>query len=129
RALILTNDKAARLELLSVLSQELAQQSFGQATTKVVGIFQKERHLPSNGEVDERTAGALNKLLHELESLDAERKPDYLLVTGVVRREDGIPLRGARIRAALVSKKTEIRLGDDSADIEGRYTIRYDALP
>jgi hypothetical protein len=129
RALILANDEAARRELAAALRRELERQSFGKATGKVVSVFQRERRLQPSGEVDGPTADALNKLLRELGLLDPERPPAFLLVTGVVRREDGVLLGGTRIRAAHVADRGAIRLGDDSADAEGRYTIRYDALP
>lgn len=129
RALILANDEGARREAAAALQRDLPQQSYGQATGKLVSVFQRERSLQPTGEVDGPTADALNKLLRELGLLDPERVPAFLLVTGIVRREDGVPLRGARLRAAHVSDHGEIRLGDDSADAEGRYTIRYDGLP
>jgi hypothetical protein len=129
RALILANEEGARRELAAALRPELERQSFGDATGKVVSVFQRERHLQPSGEVDGPTADALNKLLRELGLLDPERVLAFRLVTGVVRREDGVPLRGGRMRAAHAADQREIRLGDDSADAEGRYTIRYDALP
>jgi hypothetical protein len=129
RALLLPNDEAARGELAAALRGELERQSFGEATGKLVSVFQRERHLQPSGEVDGPTADALNKLLHEMGLLDQGRPPAFRLVTGVVRREDGVPLQSPRMRAAHVSDHREIRLGDDSADAEGRYTIRYEALP
>jgi hypothetical protein len=129
RALILANDDGARRELAAALRRELERQSFGEATGKLVSVFQRERALQSSGEVDGPTADALNNLLREFGLLDQERPPALRLVTGVVRREDGVPLQGARMRAAHVSDHREIRLGDDSTDAEGRYTIRYDTLP
>lgn len=129
RGLILANDERARRELATVLRRELLQQAYGDTTGKLVSIFQRERRLQPSGDVDGPTADALNRLLHELGLLDSERAPAVRLVAGVARREDGVPLRGTRIRAAHVADAREIRLGDDSADAEGRYTIRYDALP
>lgn len=129
RALILANDEGARREATAALRRDLPQQFYGEATGKLVSVFQRERHLQPSGEVDGPTADAFNKLLRELGLLDPDRVPAFLLVTGVVRREDGVPLRGVRLRAAHVSDHGEIRLGDDSADAEGRYTIRYDGLP
>lgn len=129
RAAILANDEGARRELATALRRDHAQQSYGEATGKLVSVFQRERHLQPSGEVDGPTADALNKLLRELGLLDQERPPAFRLVTGVLRREDGLPLQGARIRATHVSERGAIRLGDDSTEAEGRYTIRYDALP
>jgi len=60
---ILTNEETIRNELLDLLKQENAEQIYGNATSKLVSIFQKELELQSNGEVDEPTATALNKAL------------------------------------------------------------------
>ena len=129
RAAVLANDEGARRELAAALRRDHAQQSYGEVTGKLVGVFQREQHLQPSGEVDGPTADALNKLLRELGLLDPERPPTFRLVTGVLRREDGLPLQGARIRATHMSERGAIRLGDDSTEAEGRYTIRYDALP
>ena len=129
RALIFANDERARREAAAALRRDLQQQSYGEATGKLVSVFQEERRLHTSGEVDGPTANEFNNLLRELGLLDQERPPVVRLVTGLVRREDGLPLQGARVRAVHVLEHREIRLGDDSADAEGRYTIRYDALP
>jgi hypothetical protein len=50
------------------------------------------------------------------------------LVTGHVAREDALPLQDVHVRAVHEVKQGGIRLGDDSTDADGRYTIYY-ALP
>jgi len=126
---ILANDEGARREAVAALRRTCHQQSYGEATARL---------LPSSrgaAPAAQRRSGrppaaAVNKLLRELGLLDQERPPAFRLVMGFVHREDGLPLRGARVRATHVSeRRREIRLGDDSRDAEGRYTIRYDALP
>ena len=129
RASILANDEGARREWATAMRPDLAQRSYGEATRRLVSVFQRERDLQSGGEVDGPTADALNELLRELGLLDQERPPTFRLVTGVLRREDGLPLQSVRIRATHMSERGAIRLGDDSTEAEGRYTIRYDALP
>lgn len=129
RPLILANDEGARRELTADLRRDIPRQSYGPATERLVRAFQEERRLQASGEVDGQTADAFNNLLRELGLLDIERPPAFRLVTGLVRREDGVPLQGVRVRATHVSERLEIRLGDDNADAEGRYTIRFDALP
>lgn len=129
RVSILANDEVARRKAATALRRDMQQQSYGEATASIVGVFQRECNLQSSGEVDGPTAAALNKLLHELGLLDQERPPAFRLVTGIVRREDRLPLQGARVRATHVYERREIRLGDDTTDAEGRYTIRYDTLP
>ena len=51
------------------------------------------------------------------------------VVSGEVRREDGVPMRGVRVRAAHDIDGRVVRLGEDVTDGEGRYTVRYDVLP
>jgi len=129
RAFILPGDEGVRQAAAAALQSELAPAVFGNVTGKLVSTFQGERALPVTGDVNEQTANAFNKLLADAGLLDLEQPSAFRLVTGFVRREDGLPLQGARVRASHVADGREIRLADDSADAEGRYTIRYDALP
>ena len=129
RAAILENDESARHKAAAALRRDLPRQSYGEATEKLVSIFQKERRLQPSGEVDGPTADVLNKLLNELGLLDPAGSPAARLVTGVVRREDNLPLQGVTVRALHQAEQGAIRLEEDTTDAEGRYTIRYDALP
>lgn len=70
RGIILRDDEGARRELSVALRPEREGQTYGSATRKLVGIFQEERRLQPSGEVDERTAGALNRLLQEIGAFD-----------------------------------------------------------
>lgn len=129
RGALLASDEAARQELSKALQRERAEQTFGGATTKLVGRFQEERRQQPTGEVDEATAKALNALLTELGAFDREPAPKFYIVSGAVRREDGLPLQRLRVRAAYEAEQRSLRLGEDITDAEGRYTVRYDALP
>ena len=129
RGAILANDEEHRSELSAKLKSERLKQTFGSETHNLVKIFQKEQRLEASGEVDEPTAKALNKLLHEWGMLDRETIPKFHIVSGEVRREDGLPVQGVRVRAAHEIKKRSIRLGEDTTDNEGSYTIRYELLP
>ena len=102
RQSLLASDEPIRRELTGVLRGEASVPTYGDATTRVVATFQRERRLPPSGEVDGPTADAINKLLRELGLLDAER-PTPRLVAGVLRREDGRALSGARIVAVHVA--------------------------
>src|SRR2546428_4364399 len=73
RGLIMAGDEAHRPEALAALQRESAEQTYGAATRKLVGIFQEERQLGGRGEVDEPTANAMNRLLDELSSQDGEQ--------------------------------------------------------
>ena len=130
RALILANDEGTRLKTAEELKRDVKELTYGEATAKLITIFQKESGLrEASGDVDGPTANALNQLLHKSGLLNEERPSSVRWVTGLVRREDSLPLRDAHVRVAHVADSLEIRLGEDIADAEGRYTIRYDALP
>src|SRR5438067_13841460 len=75
RDAILANDEAARRELAEALKREHIEQIYGDATGKLVSIFQRERNLKPSGEVDEPTANALNALLKEWGVLDQPTEP------------------------------------------------------
>lgn len=78
--------------------------------------------------MDERTARALNAVLEELGAFDVATD-QYRLVGGQVRREDGWPFPRVLVRAFHADERAALRLGEDTTDAEGRYTIRYAALP
>lgn len=129
RRVLLANDEATRREVAEALKHERVEQSFGATTGRLVSRFQEERKLQPSGEVDEPTANALNALLREWGVLDREATPRLHIVSGEVRREDGLPLQGMRVRAHHEAGRSAIRLGEDITDAEGRYTIRYELLP
>ena len=129
RSAVLRDDERARRGLAATLQREGETQTFGDATRKVVAIFQKERRIEESGAVDTATADALNALLREWGLLDQPAGPTSQVVSGEVRREDGAPLKGVRVRAVHVVDGRAVRLGEDTTDGEGRYTIRYDVLP
>ena len=130
RGALLRDNEAARRELTDALKGELEAQTFGDATRKLVGIFQRERRIAGDrGVVDAETAAELNALLREWGLLDQAIGRTDQVVSGEVRREDGAPLQGLRVRAVHGVDAPSIRLGEDTTDNDGRYTIRYDLLP
>ena len=129
RSAVLANDEAARREMSAALKSERVEQIYGNATGKLLSILQRERGLQPSGAVDEATANALNALLREWGLLDIASLPASYLVTGAVRREDALALQGLRVRAVHLADRAAIRLGEDTTDVEGRYTIRYELLP
>lgn len=129
RSAILSDDEGARRELAAALKRERETETFGDATRKLVGIFQKTRRIEASGAVDAATADALNTLLREWGLLDQPNGRTIQVVSGEVRREDGVPMNGVRVRAFHGIDVHTIRLGEDVTDAEGRYTIRYEVPP
>lgn len=111
RALLADNQTAAR-ELARLLSRERTTQTFGTATGELVSHFQREQRLQVSSEVDEATANALNALLKEVDPSDPRPRPH--VVSGAVRREDGLPLRGTQVRAAHEAGQRSVRVRYDS---------------
>jgi len=128
RRVILADNEGARHELSEALRRERTEQKFGGATRELVRIFQEERGLQGEepGAVGETTANALNALLREWGLLE---QPGAQVISGQVRRKDGLPFPGGLVRAFHETEQTSIRIGEDRTDTEGRYTIRYDMLP
>ncbi len=83
------------------LRAERTESLYGEMTRRLVALFQRQQgHPEPSGDVDEQTAGALNALLEEWGLLDEATAPTARVVSGVVRREDDVPLQGVRVRAA-----------------------------
>jgi hypothetical protein len=123
RGAILTNNEPARQEWSAALKPEREEQTYGDITGRLVSIFQGERHIQPSGVVDEPTANALNALLKEWGLLDQLAGPQSFAVSGQARREEGAPLQGMRVRAVHQAATGSLRLGEDTTDAEGRYTI------
>lgn len=114
-----------RQTFLSRLSGERSMMTYGDTTNKLVGLFQSQQGLSSDGTVDEATAKALNAVLEALGAFRPDTPEQQYLVGGQVQRDNGQPLAGALVRAF----GGTLRLGEDTTDAEGRYTIRYAPLP
>jgi hypothetical protein len=65
RKALYPDDEAARQEFSTELKNERVEQNYAKTTQKLVSRFQEERRILGSGSVDEPTAVALNKLLHE----------------------------------------------------------------
>jgi hypothetical protein len=129
RAVLLGDNEPARREMSALLQRERAGQTYGNATGRLVSAYQEERRLRASGEVDEPTTKSLNALLTEWGLLDRTDAAQSYVVSGKVRREDGLPVHGVRVRASHESDRGGIRLGEDGTDPTGGYTIRYELLP
>jgi hypothetical protein len=129
RGALVANDDRTRRELVAALKLERPEQTYGAATKKLVRLFQEEKHLDTSGEVDQPTANALNALLKKWGLLEPTERSSSCVVSGAVQREDGLLLGGVHARAFHQTGRGAIRLGEDTTDAQGRYTIRYELLP
>ncbi|MCU5025088.1 peptidoglycan-binding protein [Bacillus cereus] len=102
---------------------------FGEATKKLVQLFQSQNQLEASGEVDKHTSVALNTILEEIGAFHAVFLSNQLLVGGKVWSETVKPIAGNLVRAFHVDEQGIIRLGEDKTDADGRYTIYYSSLP
>jgi Neuraminidase-like domain len=130
RGLLLATADGDRRELTELLLRERAQPFYGDATHRLVRVFQGEHRLEPIGDVDERTAAVLNALLRELGLLDGMDRTDNRprVVSGRVTRSDQQPFSGT-VRAFHITEGGSIALGETTADAQGNYTIRYEPLP
>jgi len=72
---LLANDATTATTLSAALKQERVVQVYGDATTRLVGFFQRERRLQPSGEIDAPTARALNALLRQWGLLEQAPEP------------------------------------------------------
>jgi hypothetical protein len=123
-----SDDRQAIEEGLSVEREKML---YGQATHKLVAMLQEHFRLEPSGEVDEATSLAFNGALEKLGAFaTAAAATDQLRVAGgQVHRGDGVPYAGGLIRAFHKDERSMLRLGEDTTDAAGRYTIRYMGLP
>ncbi|MFW5397520.1 MAG: hypothetical protein XXXNARYT_003248 [Candidatus Accumulibacter regalis] len=133
RGVLLANDAAARDKAVAALRRERAAGKFSDLTQKVLRQFQELNHLQGNGEVDEGTAKALNELLGGWGLFGGKPSDTTRIVAGVVKpaAAGGATggLAGLVVRAFHDDGAAAIRLGQDSTDSDGRFTIRYELLP
>jgi hypothetical protein len=129
RRVILGDDDARRQEFVQYLQRDRANQVYGNATRELVRFFQADRQLQASGNVDEATAYAMNAVLADLGAFVQTAQEQQRLVGGQVRYESGQPFSDRIVRAFHLHERGRLRLGEDSTDIEGYYTIRYNALP
>jgi hypothetical protein len=115
--LILGDNESARREFEGALKEERASQTFAAATASLVSAFQRQQRLQESGEVDARTAAALNDAI--------SRKPDELqfLVRGQVHFAEGLPAVNYVLTVFARGLREPKPLGHASTDGEGRYEI------
>ncbi len=122
RGIIMQNDEEAQKKLSADLQRERAEENYyGSVTRKLVSLFQDDRQLKpkEEGEVDEPTANAINQE-HDL-------LPSPFAVTGLVRSDNGYPVKGALVQAFDQDMRSRQPLGSSAiTDNTGRFRIEYE---
>ncbi len=118
-----------RWEQSATLSEERRNKIFRTETLRFLQGVLEALGIPFRDMVDEPTAEALNKVLKDLGALDNDTASSEFVVSGQVQYESGQPIKGRAVRAFHQNEVGSIRLGEDTTDAEGSYTIRYKALP
>lgn len=130
RRSIVPPDEVQLRNLSEGLDRERGTETYGDFTAKLVDMFRRPRRLGQGGNVDERTANAINALLEGFGLFQPPPPVDRsAVVSGQVRDENSQPLKGRVVRAFHEADGVSIRLGEDTTDAAGSYTIRYDLLP
>jgi len=122
RGLLLRDNEAVRRELAQALKPERERQAFADVTAKLVGLFQREHGLPATGEVDERTAAALNDAIPREEDTPPEFQ---YLVRGQVLYRGGLPIPNLMVRAFHRELRKEIELDAKKTDDNGNFEIYF----
>lgn len=119
-----------------LLEQQLASdqhdQIYQKATTRLVSLFQEQLasrfQLVVNGDVDQGTADALNKVLAELGAFGTQ--PDDAAsydVAGTVSSPDSANVGGLYVQIVDKNVGPDVVLGATATDEHGRYHLRFSA--
>ena len=122
QGVLLHENEAARREMAEALKRERDAQSYSETTARLVAAFQKQRAIPETGEVDERTAAALNNAISHSPETPLEFQ---YLVRGQVLYRRGLPIPGLTVRAFDRELRDEIELGTANTDENGNFEIYY----
>lgn len=126
KGIILRGNENDRQERSTALQLERAKEVYGRITRELVRIFQEDRGLEENGEVDEATVYAINNVVNSLETVEPSEMKTFI-VRGHVREVDGTPFTEGRVLAydkGLGTNKTLLG-GTHITDSEGFYEISY----
>ncbi|MBS9405433.1 hypothetical protein KG088_17640 [Halomonas sp. TRM85114] len=122
RGALLADDKDFQREIADELKREQDEQTYGDVTSKLVSYFQTERQLQVSGDVDEPTAGALNRLLKELGAL---RPTGEYQVTGRVVSRVSAALNGLRVVVVDKAVGSDGTLAEAQTDARGYYAVSF----
>lgn len=118
-----------RRAAIAGLDEESLHNKYGATTKDLVGVFQKVSGLGVTGVVDGRTAVTLNEKLEARGAFDQTGQQARRVVAGLVSRDTGEPVPDVRVRAFHVGDGGALRLGSDTTDPDGGYTIPYTMPP
>ena len=122
RGLLLRENEGTRRELAVALKKEREGQTFAGITKQLVSIFQKEHDFQATGEVDERTAAALNNIIPH----DDDIAPEFqYLVRGQVLYRGGLPIPGLTVRAFHRELRKDVEVGANKTDDNGNFEIYF----
>jgi hypothetical protein len=121
-AVVLGQDEGTRREMLQVLPREIATQTYGNVTAKLVAIVQEENQLDVTSVVDERTAGLLNLLL---EKIGAFGNNDRYVVDGRVTSPVSAGVGGLHVRVVDKGVGGEVTLAETTSDARGEYRVSF----
>jgi Tc toxin complex TcA C-terminal TcB-binding domain/Neuraminidase-like domain/Salmonella virulence plasmid 28.1kDa A protein len=123
RGVLLPDDEKLRRELCDAMQLEQLGQVLGNATRKLLSIFQEKRRIKVSGILDELTADALNRLLAEL--LGVSKDERGFVVKGKVSFADGFAAASVPVVAVDLDLRSEEILGRATTNRDGEYEIRY----
>ncbi|MBX6421974.1 neuraminidase-like domain-containing protein [Thermosulfurimonas sp. F29] len=105
------------------LKKEKSRQYYGKTTKLLVSAFQKRHHLEPTGEVDEKTANALNRALKELGLLETKEERKMVEVYGKIILEDGRPAGNIPLRFYRYLFGESVKIGETKTNEKGNYRI------
>jgi hypothetical protein len=118
-----------RRAAIAGLDEESLHNKYGATTKDLVALFQKASAIDVTGFVDEKTAVTLNEKLEARGAFDQSGAQAQRVVAGLVRRQSGEPIPDLLVRAFHVGEGGSLRLGSDTTDPDGGYTIPYTMPP
>lgn len=124
-------DEEDRKRWNRLIAVENGDRMFGDATAKVLSLFQEEHHLPESAQVDEATAEALNALLRRLGAFDGSvDDPAGNRIAGTLLFPDGESAPGVGIvlyRRGFGGVETELARTTSAADAS--FTLEFQGQP
>jgi hypothetical protein len=114
------------------IASELRDQVYRKGTMGLVALFQEQLtsrfQLVVNGDVDQATADALNKILAELGSTGVDPdKATFYDVAGTVSSPDSAGVGGLRVQIVDKNIGPDVALGEATTDERGLYHLRFSA--